>query len=186
MGWYGFKGFRKGLVFEVAGIVALVVGTWIAINFSKTIAGWIGLSGKYVDIIAFLITFGGVIFLVFAFAKLVEKAVTFVVPEFLNNIGGMVMGALKVALIMSVLLYFVTSMDKFELFLKKDVKEGSLLYAPVSSVAPVIFPEFRKTQVVEPKPVTPKPTVVKPVAPKSVKPKPAKSKPAKPKPKPVK
>lgn len=144
--WYGFKGFKKGLVFEVAGVVGLIAGTWIAINFSKKIAEIIGLSGKYVDIIAFVITFSAVIFLVYLFAKFIEKAVTFVVPEFLNNIGGLVLGALKVALIASVLLYFVTSMDRYELFLKKEVKAGSILYPPVSSIAPVLFPEFRKVE----------------------------------------
>jgi len=144
--WYGFKGFRKGLVFEVAGIVALIVGTWIAINFSNKVGEIIGLSGKYVDIIAFIITFGSVIFLVFIFAKFIEKVVTFVVPEFLNNIGGLIIGSLKIALIASILLYFITSMDKFELFLKRDIKDGSILYSPVSSIAPILFPEFRKIE----------------------------------------
>lgn len=144
--WYGFKGFKKGLVFEVAGIVGLIAGTWIAINFSKKVAEIIGLSGKYVDIIAFVITFSAVIFLVYLFAKFIEKVVTFVVPEFLNNIGGLVLGALKVAIISSVLLYFVTSMDRYELFLKKETKAGSILYPPVSSIAPVLFPEFRKVE----------------------------------------
>jgi membrane protein required for colicin V production len=144
--WYGFKGFKKGLVFEVAGIVGLIAGTWIAINFSKKVAEFIGLSGKYVDIIAFVITFAAVIFLVYLFAKFIEKVVTFVVPEFLNNIGGLVLGALKVAIISSVLLYFVTSMDRYELFLKKETKAGSILYPPVSSIAPVLFPEFRKVE----------------------------------------
>jgi hypothetical protein len=37
-------------------------------------------------------------------------------------------------------------MDKFELFLKKDIKEGSILYTPVSSIAPILFPEFRKVE----------------------------------------
>jgi membrane protein required for colicin V production len=144
--WYGFKGYRKGLIFELAGIVALLVGTWIAINFSNKVAEIIGLSGKYVDIIAFVITFGAVIFLVFIFAKFIEKAVTLVIPEFLNNIGGLFLGAFKIAIIASILLYFITSMDKFEIFLKKDIKSGSILYKPVSSIAPIIFPEFRKVE----------------------------------------
>ncbi len=153
--WYGFKGYKKGLVFEVAGIVALLVGTWIAINFSKKLAEWAGFSGQYIDIIAFVVTFGAVIFLVFAFAKFIEKAVTFVVPEFLNNLGGMILGAFKVALIVSVLLYFISSMDRFELFLKRDIKDGSRLYRPVSIIAPAIFPEFRKQSdsIMKPKPV---------------------------------
>jgi membrane protein required for colicin V production len=144
--WYGFKGYRKGLIVEIAGIVALLVGTWIAINFSNKVAEIIGLSGKYVDIIAFVITFGAVIFLVFMFAKFIEKVVTFVIPEFLNNIGGLILGAFKIAIIASILLYFITSMDKFEIFLKKDIKSGSILYKPVSSIAPVLFPEFRKIE----------------------------------------
>ena len=144
--WYGFKGYRKGLIVEIAGIVALFVGTWIAINFSNKVAEIIGLSGKYVDIIAFVITFGAVIFLVFMFAKFIEKGVTFVIPELLNNIGGLFLGAFKIAIIASILLYFITSMDKFEIFLKKDIKSGSILYKPISSIAPVIFPAFRKAE----------------------------------------
>jgi membrane protein required for colicin V production len=80
------------------------------------------------------------------FAKFIEKVVTFVIPEFLNNIGGLILGAFKIAIIASILLYFITSMDKFEIFLKKDIKSGSILYKPVSSIAPVLFPEFRKIE----------------------------------------
>ena len=141
--WYAFKGFRKGLIFELAGIVALIAGTWIAINFSNKTADIIGLTGKYVDIIAFIITFAIVIFLVYIFAKFIEKIVTFVIPEFLNNIGGAVVGGFKIVLIISILLYFINSLDKFELFIKKDKKESSLFYKPVISIAPLIFPDFR-------------------------------------------
>ncbi len=144
--WYAFKGFQKGLVFELAGIVALVVGTYISINFSNKVSLWLNLSGQYVQIISFIITFAIVIILVFLIAKLIEKIVKLVLPDILNNFAGAILGAFKVLLILGIVLYFINSYDKNELIIRKDVKENSLLYKPLSQFSEIIFPEFQKLE----------------------------------------
>ena len=142
--WFAFKGFQKGLVFEVAGIIALIIGTYIAINFSNKVATTLNLSGQYVEIIAFIITFGLVIFLVFILAKLIEKIIKLILPDIINNLGGAIFGVCKVLLIISIILYFINSYDKNEVVINKTIKEKSLLYKPLTQLSEIIFPEFEK------------------------------------------
>ena len=38
LGWFAFQGFRKGLIYELTSILALVLGVWASYRFSDTVA----------------------------------------------------------------------------------------------------------------------------------------------------
>ena len=62
----GFKGFRKGVIVELASLLALVLGIYGAIHFSGYIAdqlaNYIDWDKRYVDLAAFGLTSIGIIF----------------------------------------------------------------------------------------------------------------------------
>lgn len=142
--WFAIKGFKKGLVFEVASIIALILGTWAAIKFSNMVGEYFNITGPYVDIISFVITFAGVIILIFILAKAIEKAVNITVSETMNKLMGTLFGALKIVFILSILFDFINSMDTREIVFKKEVKEASVLYPYVAPVGPFLMPSFRE------------------------------------------
>ena len=63
-----FAGFRKGLIKELASLVALILGIYFAVYFSDWTAGFLtqhfDINQRYVFIIAFVLTFIGVVILV--------------------------------------------------------------------------------------------------------------------------
>ncbi len=62
------NGFVKGFVEELAGLVALILGIWVAIHFSDTVADFMvnrfNWNFEHLSMVAFLITFLIVVILV--------------------------------------------------------------------------------------------------------------------------
>lgn len=141
--WFAYKGFSKGLVFGIASLVALVLGTWVAVNFSNILGDFINIEGPYVDIIFFILTFVGVLFGVYIVAKAIEKVVSITISETANKLLGALFGAFKIAFILSVIFKFILSFDQHEMFLKAKVKENSKLLPFIQPIAPVVLPAFR-------------------------------------------
>ena len=63
----------------------------------------------------------------------------------LNKLLGGVFGALKIGLILSVLLIVFNKMNNTLPFMEKEDLEDSMLYKPVKSIAPMIFPILIKS-----------------------------------------
>ena len=146
--WFMYKGFRNGLIMELASLAALVLGIFIALHFSIYAEEYLRenfeIAEKYLYIISFAITFIIVAVLVFLAGKIIHKLVSIIALGFLNKIAGGVFGFLKAVLVLSVILYFLNEFDTNSSILKKDVKEKSHLYEPIESIVPMIFPWIDK------------------------------------------
>jgi membrane protein required for colicin V production len=163
------SGFTNGLVKEVASLVGLILGIWGAIKFSGFTAAklyeWFDMSGQYVGIIAFIVTFCAIVICIHFIGVVADKVVNVVQLGFLNRLLGMVFGAIKNILILSVIFSVLNAIDARHHFLPKSVEE-SKLYKPVSDIVPAIFPvigegnfkqsfdRFKK----QPAPITPRDT----------------------------
>src|SRR3954468_13526076 len=71
---FGFyKGFKNGIFIEVASLISLILGIYIAIKFSiltaEIISGFLHWNPKTIQITAFILTFILVVFGVYLFAK---------------------------------------------------------------------------------------------------------------------
>jgi membrane protein required for colicin V production len=137
------SGFSNGLVKEVASLVGLVLGIWGAIKFSTFTAAklydWFDLTGQYVGIIAFIITFIAIVILIHFVGMIADKIVDIVQLGFLNRLLGMVFGAIKNILILSVIFTIFNAIDSRRHFLPESV-EQSRFYKPISDIVPSIFP----------------------------------------------
>jgi len=137
-------GFINGLVKEVASLAALILGIWGAIKFSSFTAGklydYFDMTGHYVGIIAFLVTFGIIVVIIHFIGILADKIVSAASLGFINRILGIVFGLLKAILIMSVFFVVLNAIDSRRSFLPKKTIEESKFYNPISDIAPAIFP----------------------------------------------
>jgi len=133
--WFGFLGFKNGLIYEVFSLLALVLGIWISYHFSD----WVALlfsDSQLAKPIALVLTFVIVILLVHFAGRLMSKVVKLAVPEIVDHIFGLLFGAGKVLLVFSVILYVIQDIDKAEILLKKDTKEQSFMYQYVEPIIP--------------------------------------------------
>ncbi|PWH84070.1 colicin V production protein [Algibacter marinivivus] len=140
------RGFMKGLFVEVASLVALVAGVYGAIHFSNFAADFLQTktewNEKTINITAFAITFVIIVLAIGLAGKALTKLANFAALGIINKLAGGVFGALKIALILSVVLNVFDKLNNTITLLDDDTKESSVLYKPVKSLVPMIFPNL--------------------------------------------
>lgn len=141
---YGLiKGLWRGLFVELASLLSLIIGIYVAIKFSGFIADMLvkdGDDSKYIAITAFVITFIAVVVGIILLAKVFTRIADFASLGLLNRILGGLFGFLKMVLILSVLLNFFLKMNSGNLFAKKETLDKSLFFYPILEVSNTIFP----------------------------------------------
>lgn len=129
-----FKGWKKGLVREVATLTGLLAGIWATVHLSQQVAVWLGLESENAVLIAFLVTFVGVLVLTYLLGQCIEGLMKAAKMGLLNHLAGAALGAVKALCILAVLLNYVVMLDKHEKLLTPEAKESSKLYTPVYSI----------------------------------------------------
>lgn len=143
------RGAVKGLFVEIASLCALVLGVFGAIHFSYFVADLleskVDWNEKTMNIVAFATTFVIIVLAISLAGKALTKLADFAALGMLNKLLGGVFGALKIGLILSVLLIVFNKLNKTLPFMEEDELEESILYKPVKSLAPMIFPTLIKS-----------------------------------------
>jgi membrane protein required for colicin V production len=142
--WSAYRGFTKGFLLMAASLAALVLGVWGAIRFSDLTAGFLigqfELQGRYTALVAFAITFIGIVIGVHLIARALDKLVKAVALGIVNRIAGLAFALIRMAFLISIILVIINSIDRRVPFIPEEHKENSLLYKPLSGFAPAIFP----------------------------------------------
>ena len=125
-------------------LLALIAGVYGAIHFSNYAADFlmdkVDWNEKTVNITAFVITFIVIVLLIALAGKALTKLADFAALGILNKFLGSIFGVLKIAVILSVVLIIFDSMNKTLPFTDKEDLEDSMLYEPIKSLVPGIFP----------------------------------------------
>ena len=95
-------------------------------------------------IVAFAVTFLVVVILIIVIGKILTKIADITALGMLNKILGGLFGALKIALILSVIFTFFGRVNNTIPFIKQETLDESLLYSPVKQIAPTLFPSIIK------------------------------------------
>ncbi|WP_274476420.1 CvpA family protein [Mangrovimonas aestuarii] len=144
------RGFIKGLFVEIASLVALVAGVYGAIHFSyfagNMLIDYVNWDDNYVNIVAFAITFVVIVVVIALAGKALTKLADFAALGMLNKILGGVFGALKIALVLSVILIVFSKMNNTLPFVEEDELENSILYQPVKNLVTLVFPSFLESR----------------------------------------
>lgn len=143
-----YKGFRNGLLVELASFVSLLLGIYLAVQFSsftaKSLAGFVHWNPKTIQIIAFLLTFVAVVIGISFLAKILTKIVHFAYLGWINKLGGGFFRLLKTILILSVFQNLFEKINFNQTFAKKETLDQSLFYTPIQKTAGYIYPSIQK------------------------------------------
>lgn len=126
-----YKGWKRGIVREVATLVGVLAGIWAAVHLSQQVAEWMNLKSENAVLIAFFVCFVGAMVLAYLAGRMVEGLMKAAHISMANRVLGAVLGMLKALCVLAVLLNYVEMFDREEKLLKGDLKENSLLYKPV-------------------------------------------------------
>ncbi|WP_223032465.1 CvpA family protein [Hanstruepera marina] len=148
LGFGLIRGFFKGFFVEVASLVALIAGIYGAIHFSYYVADLliehVDWSEKTINITAFAITFIIIVLVIALAGKALTKLADFAALGFLNKLLGGIFGILKIGLILSILLIIFDKMNSTITFVDEEHTQDSILYEPIKSLAPMLFPTIIK------------------------------------------
>ncbi len=139
-----YRGYSKGFVVEIASLIALFIGVYGALRFSDKVAHFLyinlGWESEYMAFISFAITFILLVIVIHFLAGMLDRLINAVALGFINRLAGSVFRIFKIAFILSIILFAINTVDKQESVITAQLKNNSLLYNPVSSIAPAIFP----------------------------------------------
>jgi membrane protein required for colicin V production len=143
-----YRGFKKGMVYLIASLLALVLGIIGAMKFRPLFASLLDsiftIDPEYINVISFAVAFVSIVIVVHVVAFFVEKLIKAVALNFLNRMLGMVFGVFITAFVISIILLPVNQVNAERQIIKPKHIQGSLLYKPLSSFAPAIFPYIKK------------------------------------------
>jgi membrane protein required for colicin V production len=126
--WLGFAGMRKGFIMEIASLLAIIAGIYVAYHFSWLVCGWLNLKGNGANAIAFAITFFAVLIGIYFLGKAIAVAAKKLSLSFFDRILGLAFGLLKALIFCGVIVYFITSLDPSSKFISSSLRDGSLLF----------------------------------------------------------
>ena len=147
LAWGMIRGFRKGLIVQIASIGALVLGVYCSVYFSHEAIPYlqkiIGSKSPLIPLLSFGATFAAVIIAVHLIGKSVEKLVDIIALGLVNKLLGAFFGFLKFVLIISVLLSLMYQIDNRVKYIPTSLTNGSLLHDPLESIAPLLVPGIK-------------------------------------------
>ncbi len=142
---YGaYKGFQKGFVFEIAILMALILGVMGGVKLSEKASVWLSshwdIHSQMLPFISFLFVFILILVLVILFAKLLEGMLKATGLSVVNQIAGAVLGLLKWTLVISLIMHVFTPLQAKHQFISQETREGSFFYKPVNTFSSYIIP----------------------------------------------
>ncbi len=141
-------GLFKGLVRELMSLVAVVLGVAGARRFEPRLSPWLheafGLQENVTQAVAYLLLFVAIAIVLLIVAKMADKFLSAIALGGLNKLLGGVFGALKWALVASVLLNVFDTFDRRFAWIDRELKQRSLLYEPVLRFGPGLWEDAKE------------------------------------------
>lgn len=127
----GIRGYLNGAVRELMGLSILFLGIWSAYTFSGKIASYLYsyIDEKWLMLTSALIVFIITALLVYVNGWVLEKFLKAVRLNFLNRVGGVLIGIVKWIFVISVLIYLC-----WEINLKADLVQNSYFQNKVAQI----------------------------------------------------
>lgn len=148
LGYALYSGLKNGLFVEIASFGSLIVGIFVAIKFSHLVRfaleDTIKVNPKYIEIIAFAITFLLVVVGIYLLAKFFTSITNFASLGWLNKLGGAVFSILKTILMLSVLISLFQKININHMLVKEETLNNSVFYNPIQEVSKFMYPSLEK------------------------------------------
>ncbi|WP_024979797.1 CvpA family protein [Flavobacterium succinicans] len=143
-----FKGIQNGLFAELASLVSLVIGIYIAVKFSAIMASLISSIVHWnpytIKTVAFVLTFIVVVVGIYMLSKFFTGLADFAYLGWINKVGGGVFRVLKAILIISIFLTLFEKINYHNFLAKKETLDKSLFFNPIQKTADFLFPSLEK------------------------------------------
>jgi len=114
--WAIYKGYTKGFIHQLASLVALIAGIFIATKLSGFLADWFIRKFQWQEKIAHFTSFIAImiviLLLIFLLAKWLENAINTTSLGFVNRLLGVIFSVIRMIFIISILLFILNNINK--------------------------------------------------------------------------
>ena len=144
---YGlYRGFTKGLIIELASLLALTLGIYGALHFSsftfEFLSDYVEIKTVYLQLASYGLTFLIIVMVISLTGKALTMLIKLVALGFINRMMGAIFGSIKVLLILSVFILFFDRFNKQFGMVKDEVLNASLMYNPIRIQAEQFYPNI--------------------------------------------
>lgn len=148
LGYALYKGIKNGLFVELASLIALIAGIFIALKFSgfakSIIENTVSWDPKYIEIIAFALTFIAVVAGIHLSAKVLTKMADFAFLGWINKLAGAVFSMLKTILALSIVILIFEKINLNNMIASQETLDNSMFYNPIKKVSEFIYPKIEE------------------------------------------
>ncbi|MGL5113646.1 MAG: CvpA family protein, partial [Flavobacterium sp.] len=133
---------------ELASLVSLLIGIYIAVKFSaimsSIISGMVQWNPTTIKTVSFVLTFIVVVIAIYMLGKFFTGLANFAYLGWINKLGGGLFRVLKTILIISIFLTVFEKINYDNFLAKKETLDKSLFFNPIQKTADFIFPSLEK------------------------------------------
>ncbi len=133
------RGWQRGLIVALFSLLACIAGLAAAIKLSAVVAAHlhdsVHLSSKWLPILSFVLVFLVVILVVRWLANILQTAISFVMMEWLNKIGGIALYAALYTAVFSIILFYGTQAN----IIAPPTVAASKVYPVIEPMGPSII-----------------------------------------------
>ena len=141
-----FKGIKNGLFVELASLVSLLLGIYVAVKFSyfmkEFLAGFVKWNPNTVQVVAFVLTFMVVVIAVSILGKFLTGIADLAFLGWLNSLGGGFFRVLKTILIIGIIFKVFEKINYHNFLAKKETLDNSLFYNPIQKITGYLYPSI--------------------------------------------
>jgi membrane protein required for colicin V production len=143
-------GIRKGFIRQIISLLALILGIWAGYHFSYYLSGklniWLDTISSFANILSFVLIFGAILLIGSLIGQFVAGIFKVVLLGWLDKLLGIIFSIIKVAFILSIVIYILNSLDSLWSFLPKEYLAKSFIYPVIEKIAPIVFPYLKDLQ----------------------------------------
>lgn len=135
-----YKGFHEGIVVQLGGILALIIGIYLAFHYGTEVGNMLGINENLATVTGFIIIVLAVLICMAIIGKILSGLFRFAGLGLFDQIGGVLLSIIKMAIILSVLLMAFETINEEKHWVTKEAVEQSVLYKPLRDVSDLMFP----------------------------------------------
>lgn len=142
------RGFQKGFIVELAGIVALLAGIFGGIKYGYFAEGylenWTDWSVSSIEIASFFIVFIGIVVLVSILAKILTTIVHSIALGLINRIFGALFGVIKMGLFILIILLIFDYINGEGRFISGAKLQESVIVSTIRELSSTLLPSLEQ------------------------------------------
>ena len=143
IGWGAYNGFLKGLIQELASILGIIFGIYLAKNYYSFLDQKLYLlfesEANYLSLISAIIIFLLTIMIFKIVASFLTKFLKLIALGLLNKIIGAIFGVLKSLLILCVIIFVFSKINNVVNIIEKDKLQESFIYSEIERINKLII-----------------------------------------------